>query len=285
MAKTRKNAKSRNSRPPAPARWSPAAIGWRPWLQGGAIALLVAVTLGGLAWVGGPVALTDKALAAADRALVRHGFAVTQLVVSGAARTPTPMIDRAAAIDYSRSILAVDLAAVRARVEALPWIREVAVARRLPGTVMIEVSEREAVALWQHDQRFYLLDQDGLPIIEVEARNYPALGLVVGAGANVAAADLRTLLADTPKLAERVTAAVRVGERRWDLQFDNGVTVALPETEPAQAWRRLAFMQARHGVLDKGYGRLDLRQPGLLVARPPAAGPAVRRDDDDERAT
>lgn len=285
MSKTSQRKNTRTGKKPSPRRQPRTPVNWRPWAQTGAIAVLVAGAIMSIAWAGGPSALMAQAGAAIDRGLVRHGFAVTDIRFSGAERTPLGDLDRAAGIDRAQSILAADLNGVRARVEALPWVRQAAVSRLLPGTIRIDIVERQAVALWQHERRFWLIDQDGAPIVEVAGNAYPHLGLVVGAGANDAAAQLRAMLASAPALAARVTAAVRVGGRRWDLNFDGGTTVALPETDPEEAWRRLAAMEERHGLLAQGYGRLDLRQPGLLVARPPAAGPVVRHATDSERAT
>jgi len=260
-------------------------LSWRRWLVGGGIAVTVAAGIGLVAWAGGPGVLAKRGVAACDRLLIAHGFAVRRVTFTGAQRTPAKAIARAAAIDGTRSILALDLDAIRARVEALPWVRRAAVTRLLPGTVRIDVEERHAIAVWQHKGRLWLIDEDGSPIMAARADAHPDLGLVVGAGANVAAAELRRMLGREQALAARVKAAVRVGERRWDLAFDSGTVVALPETAPDAAWRKLAAMQARHGLLDQGYGRLDLRQPGLLVARPAKAGPVRRQAAGNERAT
>ena len=47
---------------------------------------------------------------------------------------------------------------------------------------------------------------------------------------------LLDMLASEPDLAARVTAAVRVGDRRWNLRIDNAIDVLLPEDD---AGRRL----------------------------------------------
>ena len=86
--------------------------------------------------------------------------------------------------------------------------------------------------------------------------------MIVGDNAPERAESLFDLLAQQPKLKERVTAAVFVGKRRWNLRFDNGVDVKLPEENPGAAWSRI----------------IDLRLPDQVVLR--RAHPAVPEDED-----
>ena len=48
------------------------------------------------------------------------------------------------------------------------------------------------------------------------------------------------MLATEPELAARVSAAIRVGDRRWNLRIDNAIDVLLPAEPPAAAWAQLA---------------------------------------------
>ena len=75
------------------------------------------------------------------------------------------------------------------------------------------------------------------------------------------------VIASEPRLAPQVTAAVRVGARRWDVKLDNGVTVRLPETDEAAAWRRLAALDRAHGVLNRAIEAVDMRLADRLVVR------------------
>ena len=72
---------------------------------------------------------------------------------------------------------------------------------------------------------------------------------------------------DQPELMRRVSAAVRVGGRRWNIRLDNGIDVRLPEENPALAWARLAEYERIHKVLAKDIGVLDLRLPDRLIVQ------------------
>ncbi|MBN8898056.1 MAG: cell division protein FtsQ, partial [Rhodospirillales bacterium] len=73
-------------------------------------------------------------------------------------------------------------------------------------------------------------------------------------------------------------AAVRVGERRWNLQMNSGTDVMLPEGHEVEALDRLAQLQQEHAVLDRPLAAIDLRLPDRLLLRPkpdPNGAPAV----------
>jgi len=89
----------------------------------------------------------------------------------------------------------------------------------------------------------------------------------VGDDAPSKAPTLLAMLASEPALAARVAAAVRVGGRRWNLRFDNGIDAALPEQEPESAWRRLAALERSDDLLERAITRVDMRLPDRLVVR------------------
>ena len=76
-----------------------------------------------------------------------------------------------------------------------------------------------------------------------------------------------TILAYEPGLKQRVNAAVRVGERRWNIRMDNGIYVRLPETGALDAWRRFARLERQHKLLKQDLLSIDLRIPDQLIVR------------------
>src|SRR3546814_4370216 len=77
-----------------------------------------------------------------------------------------------------------------------------------------------------------------------------------------------------PSLRERVTAAVRVGGRRWNIQIEGRIDVRLPEADAAAAWAQLARIERQQDLLSRDVIVIDLRLPDRLVVRTdPAEGP------------
>ena len=75
-------------------------------------------------------------------------------------------------------------------------------------------------------------------------------------------------LTDRPALADKVMAAVRVGQRRWNLHMKNGTDVMLPEGHETVAMDRLMALEQDHSLLERPLAAIDMRLPDRLVLRP-----------------
>ena len=139
--------------------------------------------------------------------------------------------------------------------------------RRLPGIVYVQLVERRPMALWQLRGEFQVIDQDGETIPGAEAKRFANLPLVVGAGAPEHTRGLLALLDTQPALRDRVEAAVRVSDRRWNLRLKGGVDVRLPEEAAEAAWGQLARIDREHGLLARDVVMIDLRLPDRLIVR------------------
>jgi cell division protein FtsQ len=166
------------------------------------------------------------------------------------------------------------VADIRARIEALPWVEHATVERHLPGTVLVQVQERRPFAIWQNQGKFLLIDRQGQVVTDEAVAAFRELPLVVGPGAPEHAAALLDAIAALPALQARMTAAVRVGERRWNLVLNNDIQVLLPEGAAPAALARLMQLQTGHDLLDRPLQVVDMRLPDRLMLRPRPASPA-----------
>ena len=195
------------------------------------------------------------------------GLTVKEVLLEGRIHAPHAVVLKALGLKVGDPIMGFDLAMVRDRIEALPWIQSAAVERRLPGVVRVRIVEREPIALWQRKGVLSLVGRDGVPITNRKLGRFRDLLVIVGKDAPRHATNLLVLLASEPALRKRVRAAVRVGARRWNLRLDNGIDVRLPEDEVAAAWARLAELDRRHGLLGNDIDTIDLRIPDRLIVR------------------
>lgn len=74
-------------------------------------------------------------------------FYVDSIEISGTRHLTRDAVLGLALVPDGTSLLRVDRRAVRARIEADPWVASVTVKRRLPDTLVIEVREREPAAV------------------------------------------------------------------------------------------------------------------------------------------
>jgi cell division protein FtsQ len=156
------------------------------------------------------------------------GLTLRRVHITGASAEATPAIRAALGVHAGQPITSLDLAAMRDRVRGVGWVEEARVVRLLPDTLIIEVKEHDRLAVWQTGGQNFVIDSHGKTIAGADAGRYPSLPLVVGKGADVAAAELLPLLAQRPRLMGRIDALIRVDERRWDLRLKDGSIIMLP---------------------------------------------------------
>ena len=212
-----------------------------------------------------------------DRLAGMTSLTVDDVVVEGRTMTPPGQLRAALGVSIGDRLLGFSLDDARARIERLTWVQNATVERRLPGTVVVTLIERRPFAVWQSGGRFQLIDRAGQVVAEQDpvkdAAAFSVLPLVVGPGAPEAAATLLDQLASLPLLRSRVVAAIRVGERRWNLRLSTGADVLLPEGNELVAMQRLLELQSSQALLDRPVQILDMRGGDRLVVRPGAATP------------
>lgn len=244
------------------------------WIRPASMGLIVSVALGfggyGVhqVWKAGTVGSGIERIGQGMLAMTGDfGLSVQEVLVTGRNETAAP--DMLAAIDVQRGtpILGVDPEAVRQRLKKLAWVRDARVERRLPGVISISIEERVPMALWQRGGKLVLVDREGAVVLRAGLERFRHLVTLVGDDAPKGAPELLALLATEPQLERRVTAAIRVGERRWNLQMDNGIDVRLPETDIAAAWTQLAQLERDQKVLGRDVVTIDLRLPDRFVIR------------------
>ncbi|WP_439597386.1 cell division protein FtsQ/DivIB [Falsiroseomonas sp.] len=208
------------------------------------------------------------------------GLQVAEVVVEGRQNTPPDLIRAAIGAELGDPMLGFSPTEARERLETIAWVESAHVERRLPGTILVRLTERAPFAIWQHQGRFAVIDREGL-VVETETLDaFGPLPLVVGAGAEKHAAALYDLLLAHRNILARTQALVRVGERRWNLRLHSGTDVLLPEGQEAPALNRLSELQARNALLDRPLLAVDMRLPDRLVVRqqPPAEETPARRN-------
>jgi len=193
------------------------------------------------------------------------GFSVEDVAVLGRDRTEVADILDALNVKRGTPILAASPAEAKARLEALPWVRSAAVTRLLPDTLAVRIVERKPMALWQHGGKFELIDEEGNVLPVVQLGEFSSLPVLVGEGAPQSGQALLQMLAEEPALRDRVAAAIRVSDRRWNLRMENGMDVELPEENATAAWRELARLDRTYGLLERDIRRVDLRLPDRMV--------------------
>jgi cell division protein FtsQ len=237
------------------------------------VGIVVAAIIGVAVLLGVPATAEQKAAEVAANA----GFEVQKVEVRGVERMDELPVYNIALGQVDRSMLSLDLPKVRSEMLKLGWVKDARISRRLPDTLVVDIVERDPVAVWQHDGQLHLIDVQGVVLQSVATDDMPDLPLVVGPDANRQTAGLNKLMENAPALKPMLAGATWVGNRRWDLRFQSGETLSLPEGERASATALVNFarMDGVNRLLGRGIVKFDMRDPDRFVLRLPQdqAGP------------
>ncbi len=161
-----------------------------------------------------------------------------------------------------------DLGALRMRIEALDSVSSASLFLRANGILDVLVVGRVPVAVWRNEFGLNLIDEDGVRAGVISSRNERRdLPLLIGEGVPAAVSEARQLGWHTRRIADRILGFRRVGERRWDIFLDGGQTIMLPESNAADALKRIMELHETDQLLDRKLLFVDFRIPERPVLR------------------
>jgi cell division protein FtsQ len=241
-------------------------IAERPW-RAGLYAFLAVTTAG-------------AGLLAVDYLLRPDYFPVRNVRFEGEFRNVDEQVLASAVVDVVRgNFFLLDLDAVRARAQGVPWVYTVSVRREWPDSVYVRFTEQEIVAQWGakgwiNTQGEYV-DLRG----QTGPEGLPRLDGPAGMTARVLAhyRKLNALLADAGL---QIRSLVLTARHSWNVTLDSGLQLTLGREEPEPKIERFARVYAASlGARAGQVKRVDLRYTNGFavewsnrVAPPRAAG-------------
>ena len=199
----------------------------------------------------------------------KAGFEVKSVETSGMERSDQLQIYKLTTSQMDLSMPMVDLEKIRSDLMKNGWVKEARVTRRLPSTLVVEITERNPAAVWQRGGTLSLIDDQGVVLQNVPAGKTAGLPMLNGEGANKQAVALSELINQAPSLKPQIAGASWIGNRRWDFTFKTGETLSLPEGEVAAAKALLNFarMDGIQRLLGRDIIHFDLRDPSRMYLR------------------
>lgn len=255
----------------------------RAMLRGAAVAVLLTAAVG-LYQLREPIGIGAAALGeVAQGRFAAAGLAIGEISISGQTLTGEQAIFDALGVEPHTSTVSFDVEAARQRIAELPAVETVTVRKTYPGDIEVSITEKVPVARWRVDGITFVVDGSGEQIGE-DRGAYGDLPLVVGDGANDDAMVMIRALDQYPVLKDGLMALSRIADRRWDLIYDSGLRVQLPELGVARALRNLDAYQAEYQLLDRDVTVIDLRVDTLVAVRPTKSEEELAQEEEERKA-
>ncbi len=157
------------------------------------------------------------------------------------------------------SIFLISITDIKTKLESLDCIASVKIERKYPDTIKIQVYEKQPIAIWQNEQNFYYITENGSIMFIRKLKNIEKFIIIAGSNAPIHTPDLISFLALDRELMSEVVSAIWVGNRRWNINLENGMLVKLPESNPEIAWNKFIKIINNIEFKEKKYKSVDLR--------------------------
>lgn len=251
------------------------AMSWLPFSEQQLHRIFLATILGGavvLVWIAASMAgLPTMANYQIAQTAANAGFEVKRVEVRGVKNLNELKVYEKALAERDRAMPAVDLERLRGELLGLSWVKDARVSRQLPDTLVIDIVERDPHAVLRKADRFVLIDETGHELETISRANAQGKLIVSGPGAGQQVVALSQLLEAAPALKPRVVEAERIGNRRWNLTFQTGQVLALPEgdREAASALVTFARLDGTNRLLGGKVTAFDMRAKDRIYLRVP----------------
>ena len=209
----------------------------------------------------------------------RPEFMVRLVSIEGASPEVAELIRSRFPLELPVSSFDLDLEVLQAEIAELDALESAALRIRPGGVLEIAVLQRRPAAIWREGGSLVLLDRAGNRTGTLASRaQRPDLPLLAGAGAQDRVDEALALTRAARPIAARLRGLVRIGQRRWDLVLEGGVTIRLPEQDPVPALAQVIALDEAQDLLARAILSVDMRNPLRPTIRlAPGARAEMRR--------
>jgi cell division protein FtsQ len=184
---------------------------------------------------------------------------------------------KTAVFDFiNRSMVAVDLPAIKDALEDYAWIKTVSLRRKWPDTLIIDVTEEVAIARWGEHQ---LLNQEGALFSPPSIAAQVNLAELSGPDGTEKRVMQQYQVFNQLLFSKNLRiASLNLNSRgAWSLQLNNDVEVAVGSIQPVERLRRFASVYEGLFAADiENIERFDLRyEDGIAVKHKTSANDAL----------
>ncbi|OPY87851.1 MAG: cell division protein FtsQ [Syntrophus sp. PtaU1.Bin208] len=222
-------------------------------------------------------------------------FRIRETVVRGCREVTEKEVLLLSSLKSSQGLLTLNEEAILRRIRANPWIKAVSLGREFPDRLVIQISERSAIAVIRQEVNLYLMDQEGV-IFKKLGKN-DAVDLPVLTGLYVQGKLNESLLKSARNLLHDLAASKsyptldRISEIQGNeilglsVFTDNGFCIVLGFDGYSAKLQRLSLIleDMERRPLEGEFFRIDLRTPlKVTVSRrniPAPKGPANPRQE------
>ena len=210
---------------------------------------------------------TDR-LKILDQFLIKNGFRIKNIEIIGTQNLSDNYLKNIINKHNEVNIFNINLPTIYKKIIENSWVKEGYVERILPDTIKIKILEKKPIAIWQNKNGNKLVSSNGEIISNANINTFKSsFPIIKGHKAKENISILLKVLNTNKKLATNIWSLSFINQRRWDLHFNQGLTVRLPSKDVFVAWKKIVKLQQSYNILNLRLTEIDLRNPEQILGK------------------
>ena len=201
-------------------------------------------------------------------ALINNGFKIKNIEISGLNHLDKNDIIKIVNAYNDINIFNVNVDDIYKKIKNNTWIKKASIEMIYPNTIKILLTEKKPVAIWQNRYGNTLITKSGDVIFEKnleEFKNY--LPIVVGENVHKEVQSILDIFSKNKDFVTNIWSLTFVNQRRWDVHFNQGLTIKLPSKNLEKAWEKVLYLDKEFKILNLGLTELDLRNSNQILGK------------------
>ena len=200
--------------------------------------------------------------------LINNGFIIKNIEISGLNHLDKNDIIKIINAYNDINIFNVNINNIYKEIKNNTWIKKASIEIIYPNTIKILLTEKKPIAIWQNRYGNSLITKSGDVIFEKnleEFKNY--LPIVIGQNAHKNVHSILNIFSSNKDFVKNIWSLTFVNERRWDVHFNQGLTIKLPSKNVEKAWEKVLYLDKKFNILNLGLTEIDLRNSNQILGK------------------
>ena len=201
-------------------------------------------------------------------ALINNGFKIKNIEISGLNHLDKNDIIKIVNAYNDINIFNVNVDDIYKKIKNNTWIKKASIEIIYPNSIKILLTEKKPVAIWQNRDGNTLITKSGDVIFEKnleDFKNY--LPIVVGQNVHKEVQSILDIFSKNKDFGTNIWSLTFVNQRRWNVHFNQGLTIKLPSKNLEKAWERVLYLEKNFKILNLGLTEIDLRNSDQILGK------------------
>ncbi len=203
-----------------------------------------------------------------NKLLINNGFIIKNIEILGLNYLDKDDITKIINTYKNVNIFNVNIKHIYKEIKNNTWIKNATIEIIYPNTIKILLTEKEPIAIWQNRYGNNLISKTGDMIFEKKLDNFKSyLPIIIGENANKNINSILNILNSNRDFVRNIWSMTFVNQRRWDIHFNQGLTIRLPSKNVKNAWEKIINLNKKFNILSISLTEIDLRNSNQILGK------------------